>query len=357
MIQPIIESLMGCIESLQILQSIYPLVEQKESEGKASIVFYEGKGQYQKAFNVDNYNGIGYFRLVADPTIARVDNQLNAASERMQVTYSLKFVAGINRDQLPDDCAFSDDGLAWEIAKQLTGNGVNLQTALNAVRVYILASKLSTDRKAILTSELPGNSLVDINYNVSLISVDFTITIEIEKSCITSICERFYGELTGCTTSVSVNPHCPYCANRLQGYDVSDTEPTEGQILIFTDGAWTPSDANTDVSCNSFQLFNLKDVENVEVLNSDSCNIYVNILTFPVGTAPASLTVYLPTDPTDGQVVVTNIYYGTVHTLVFDAGARNIQAALFVQIDNSPKTFTSYTYYYNLSDDTWYIMA
>lgn len=192
MIGLIIESLSGSVEDLNLLQAIYPLCEQKESQGKTTIERYIGNGEYKTAFNIDNYNGVGYFRKVADTKIEKKENPNKSCSDLQGVKYQLRFVASIQRKELPTDCPFSDDELGWMIAKELTGRSAAIKQELRANTLYIQATNISTDRKKILTEELPGNSLDDINYSLSLVAIDFDIDIDIEKTCIASICDSYY---------------------------------------------------------------------------------------------------------------------------------------------------------------------
>lgn len=191
MIDKIIESLHASVEALGIVQKVYQLCEQKETDGKTEIVSYVGKGNYETAFNIDNFNGVAYFRKREDTQIVKKDNETRVCAEMQNVKYSLRFVACIQREELPTDCAFSDEQFAWVVAKELTGLNGALKSSLGANMVYVQAGNISTDRKKILSEEVPGNELVDINYSFSLISIDLEVDLDIQKNCINQLCESY----------------------------------------------------------------------------------------------------------------------------------------------------------------------
>lgn len=187
----IIESLHGKIEDLRLFEKVYPLVEQKEIEGRTILAYYTGKGQYEHITNFDNFNGVGYFRLHDDAEISTSNIENAGCSSMLNVKYPIRFVCCIRRDQLEDDCAFSDDNFAYSIITELAGNSIDIKLASKAAKVSVNPLRISTDRKKILEQELPGNDLKDINYEFSLISIDLNIEIDIDKKCILTPCEIY----------------------------------------------------------------------------------------------------------------------------------------------------------------------
>lgn len=223
MIANIIESLDAGIECMSLFEKIYPLVEQKESDGKTILAYNKGKGQYEHVTNFDNHNGICYFRQISDVEISKTENPNKACADLLLVKYVLRCVCCIKRDQLPIDCCSSDDEFAWIIAKELTGRGGSLKSALGAQKVYILATKISTDRKKILADELPSDKIIDINYNYSLVAIDFSIDIDIQKSCISLLCDSYYS-----TTTFECTPRV-YCSRNDRVVEV----PVEDNVYSY----------------------------------------------------------------------------------------------------------------------------
>lgn len=191
MIEQIIQNFYGKVDSLFLFEKIYPLVEQKQIEGRTVLGRYEYSGQFEHITNLDNFNGVAYFRKYEDTSVGVSDIVLGACDNVLAITYPIRFVASIRRDQLPSDCAFSDDALAYFIIQELSGNAAALKVAMKAAKVVVSPTKISTDRKQILSNELPGNELNDINYEFTLISIDFNVVIDIRQSCIITSCETY----------------------------------------------------------------------------------------------------------------------------------------------------------------------
>lgn len=191
MIDEIIESFNGKIESLNLFEKIYPLVEQKEIEGNTILGWYLGKGQFEHITNFDNYRGVAYFRKYEDVEISPIESETRACQDMLSIKYPIRFVCCIRRDLLLDDCAFSDDAFSYFVVQELSGQNPTLKTALRASRLTVSATKISTDRKRILEQELPGNDLKDLNYEFALISIDFNVAIEVKKSCMLIPCESY----------------------------------------------------------------------------------------------------------------------------------------------------------------------
>ena len=187
----IIESLHGKIEDLRLFEKVYPLVEQKEIEGRTILAYYLGKGQYEHITNFDNFNGVAYFRLHDDAEISTSSIENASCSNMLNVKYPIRFVCCIRRDQLADDCAFSDDAFAYSIITELAGNSIDIKLAAKAAKVSVNPLRISTDRKKILEQELTGNDLKDINYEFTLISIDLSIEIDIDQKCILIPCEIY----------------------------------------------------------------------------------------------------------------------------------------------------------------------
>lgn len=187
----IIESLHGKIEDLRLFEKVYPLIEQKEIEGRTILAYYLGKGQYEHITNFDNFNGVAYFRLYDDAEISTSSIENASCSNMLNVKYPIRFVCCIRRDQLADDCAFSDDNFAYSIITELAGNSIDIKLAAKAAKVSVNPLRISTDRKKILEQELAGNDLKDINYEFTLISIDLSIEIDIDQKCILTPCEIY----------------------------------------------------------------------------------------------------------------------------------------------------------------------
>lgn len=191
MMHLIIESLHGKVEDLRIFEKVYPLVEQKEMDGKTVLGWYTGKGQYEYVTNFDNYNGLGYFRRTNDIDISESAFSGAACVSMLNIKYALRFVCCIRRDQLEDDCATSDDAFAYMIMQEVGGRSGDLKRSLRATSVDVVPVRISTDRKKILAEELPGNDLTDINYEYSLIAIDFSVVIDINNNCMVIPCENY----------------------------------------------------------------------------------------------------------------------------------------------------------------------
>lgn len=191
MIDKIVESMHGKVEDLRLFEKVYPLAEQKEVEGRTVLASYIGKGEYEYITNFDNYNGVAYFRKTEDTEISRSEIGDIACGTLLNIRYPLRFVCCIRRDQLPEDCAFSDDSFAYQIIQELTDVTPTFKSALKAVQASSRAVSFSTDRKKILNQELPGNDIIDINYQYSLIAIEFNVTIDIDQNCILTPCETY----------------------------------------------------------------------------------------------------------------------------------------------------------------------
>lgn len=195
MLNRIISYLYGKIDDTGYFEKIYPFVEQVERDGIVYPSQYIGNGQYESVSNFDSYNGLAYFRLLSKQIINRPSpDPMSMCDESLEMIYPLRLVACIPKSKLSEDDSFADERISKTLISKLLVNGGAIKDELKASSFVSFPSTVTFDNRQILQEEYNNvTKMKDVNYNYSYHAIDFTITVRVKESCLTTECEPYYG--------------------------------------------------------------------------------------------------------------------------------------------------------------------
>ena len=146
---------------------------------------YVGNGKYDSLNNnLTSYNGLCYIRRNGPATDSAGDDTITSSTTRL-FSFPLTIVCIVPKKNLNDD-AYSDNELANIVTKALSGVSRPVRIAINANKVDIDITSQEANNQAILNKEYKGVKFVDVPYNLSYLSIDFSATVDINNACIES---------------------------------------------------------------------------------------------------------------------------------------------------------------------------
>lgn len=186
MLDIIIPALNTQLETLKYFEQRFELAEQiTDGNGKVQPKIYCAKGQLD-SINLDNKNGVSYWRKTDPVTVTTVDEeQLVACLDYYQFTFPLFLIGAVPKEKLIKDDSYSEDRMIITIIKALAETG--LKTALKAKQVDVNPSGYETNNVKVLTQEY--SSVDNINYNLAYFSLRIDIVVLIRQDCIIGECD------------------------------------------------------------------------------------------------------------------------------------------------------------------------
>lgn len=195
MLSKIISYLYGRVDETGYFEKIYPLVEQVERDGIVYPAQYIGNGNYESVNNFDSYNGVAYFRLTTKQIINRPSpDPMSMCDEYIEMIFPLRLVGCVPKSKLSEDDAFADERISKTIISKLIIDGGSIKDELRASSFVSFPSVVTFDNRQILSEEYNNASkMKGVNYNYSYHAIDFTVTVKVKESCLTTECEEYYG--------------------------------------------------------------------------------------------------------------------------------------------------------------------
>ena len=187
MLQTIIKHLSDAIYS-HTERTIPLAVHRHTSDGKVYPCVYIGKGQY-KEINIDNFDGLSYFRQVSKTTTSEAEGHRPLA-DLIRFVYSLRVVTTIKNESFGKDDSFASDTIALSIIKDLVKNPLQLKQQLKANSLLIVCESYDSNVKDILAEEYKGIERLknSIPYEYSMVAIDFKCEVVVSASCIDLLC-------------------------------------------------------------------------------------------------------------------------------------------------------------------------
>jgi hypothetical protein len=182
-------------------EKIIPIAEIVYSGEKSFPAEYINNGNYVP-INVDNFAGLGYFRLTGKPTIQPAETK-RPQKDVMKYTYPLKFVGCIKKSVLGKDDSYSANAICTVLAKRLEENNTALMSTLGANKATVKVSSFEFDNNVILNDEFKNVDGVTrgIPLDFCLFAIELTTDVEIRNDCIGIICNDYCGGLSPVLTS------------------------------------------------------------------------------------------------------------------------------------------------------------
>lgn len=183
MISAIAQYIEANVKALNLFEAVFSMADVITDGTKSYPAIYCSNGSYDRVNNdFSSYSGLCYFRMSGEVGNVEVDSDVSCDTVR-QITYPIKMVCAIPKTKLGDD-RFSDDRLASSVAAALSGKTTVLRKTLNARLVEIVIGNSEHDNQKIIASEYTGIELVDVDYKLSYLSVEFSVAITINNDCI-----------------------------------------------------------------------------------------------------------------------------------------------------------------------------
>lgn len=182
-------------------EKIIPLAEIIHSGEKSFPAEYINNGNYIP-INIDQFAGLGYFRLNGKPEITTVETR-RPTKDVMKYSYPFKFVGCIKKSVLGKDDSYSANAICTVLAKRLEENNTALMSTLNANKATVKVSAFEFDNQTILNDEYKGADAVTggIPYDYCLFSIELRTDVEIRNDCIGVICNDYCGGLSPVITN------------------------------------------------------------------------------------------------------------------------------------------------------------
>jgi len=185
LVEDIVTYMNNQLEPLNYFEEIECLAELLDFNEKVKPAVYSGKGQW-KNIEIDNFNGISYWRKNGDVTNERIENVVGC-QELFEITVPLRMVGIIPRKKLSKDDQYAGDRVARTILKALEDNVMVLKTAIQANRASVEVDSYSTNAREIVTEEYDNEKVV--NFKRLYLAIEVSVVVEIQKDCLMAECE------------------------------------------------------------------------------------------------------------------------------------------------------------------------
>ena len=176
----IIDYMIAKLGLLGIFDKTYCLTELKADGENVYPVHYRQDGNWER-IEIDQNSGVAYFRS-EDVTSADIDNPYGTDS-LFQTNFNLRLIAYKRKGQVGADDAYSADGLADILKKQLTFRNETLRSSLNARTVKCTVVNQSTDSAAIYSEEYNPPPQPDIPFKWSVVALDIDVEVIHRRDC------------------------------------------------------------------------------------------------------------------------------------------------------------------------------
>jgi len=191
MLEVIIQFIEGRLEALNIFTKLYGLCElvqdEQGGERRKFPAEYIGAGNYKLYPNdFDLTANHGYFRIT-DVSEEREESELYGGETLLSRTYSMRFVAYVNKDIYQVDNKYAPDKIAHNISQMLSLEDVKqVRDDLDLLSITSRVSNIDTDRYEVLGDEYDNVNLSALDLQYSYLAFDFDITIQATASCLFS---------------------------------------------------------------------------------------------------------------------------------------------------------------------------
>ena len=164
-----------------------------------------GNGEFNNVSDFDFKYGLSYWKMNGKISMNESTTaSLIGGKQIVIITYPLRLIVSIPKQKLSLDDAYSSERIANTLSKNLNDNNGALKTSLLARRVNVKMTGWEDIVDEIFTQEFTG---VDVNYDYKyvLMSIDFDIEVEINKTCLEDECSA-YAQTTCDILVAMVNP-------------------------------------------------------------------------------------------------------------------------------------------------------
>lgn len=192
-IEEIVDKILSQLSTLTLFDKSWSLCEIiRDSNGNAFPAYYKGNSEYDKAVNDwDGKVGVSYIRKNGNVSYNEISDETQIADCAPQVEMSvpLRVVCIVPKTQVPRDDEFADDFVALKVIAVLNGQKNFIADADYSV---IIIESHTTDNETILQEEFAGITITDVHYKYAYLSVQMTVKIVIETSCLDPSCTPCY---------------------------------------------------------------------------------------------------------------------------------------------------------------------
>ena len=266
MLETIIQFIEGRIEALEIFTELYGLCEIGKDEVKRDgnttertfPVQYIGAGNYKLYPNdFDLTASHGYFKLLDVSEERDDENDLYGGETILTRTYSMRFVAYVNKDIYQVDNKYAPDKIMHNVSQMLSLEDVaGLNTSLDTISITSRVTSVEMDRYAVLDAEYDNVDLGALDLQYTYFYADFDITLSATASClftyacgdqvtdVATLLANAYGDCQNVTVSNSDDSYeqSVVSGGTLELPDITLTE---------VDGSTTTAPSVQDVSCDA----------------------------------------------------------------------------------------------------------
>ena len=251
MIESIIDYLNAKIALIGYFDKRYCLTEIKSEGDKTFPVCYSANGDWKK-IEIDQHDGVTYWRKSGDVSSARVDNQFTT-DVLYETNFSLRLVAFKRRGDVGADDQYTADRLVDVIKKQITFVNETLKTTLQARKVECIVTGSTTNSADVLADEFDPPFAPDVPFKWSAVAVDVDVMVVGTSDCMDA---------------------CPADTDILHGFDfckqvvVDRLTPTQ-KTCLQTKICGDAEAATLDINGAPFTTIPSGDTYDLDVVNSD----------------------------------------------------------------------------------------
>lgn len=178
--ESIIDYLVAKLNLLGIFDKVYCLTELKNDGEQKYPVHYKQNGDWER-IEIDQRNGVSYFRC-EDVTSSEIENRYGT-DILLQSNFDIKVIAYKRKGDVGTDNAYSADGLADVLKKQLTFRNETLQATINSRSVKSIVVSENTDSADIYNEEYSPAPQPDIPFKWSVVSIGVNVEVVHRRDC------------------------------------------------------------------------------------------------------------------------------------------------------------------------------
>lgn len=189
MLEKLLDFLNAKITEQNLFGKVYCLAELvTDASGNKAPKAYVTKGQWETVSDIDKSKGLCYWRQTGDVDVSINNTGSIPCNEELTFTYPLRLIASMPKKALNTDDAYSDHRIAESLIALFINNTSGLKITIGAKMVGINAAGYSVNGEQIFSQEYSGLTKKDLDYKFSYISIDVTMKVIINKSCLTTNC-------------------------------------------------------------------------------------------------------------------------------------------------------------------------
>lgn len=165
-----------------LFSKLYGLCQlERDSTGKATqkIIEYQSNGQGNPITDYDSENGTlaWLMRSAIGITVAPAINKVTSNDEVITITFPLRAIAVVSKEQLACDNSTAADQIAQTLIKKLQGQNVAIKSLIKARSFRVESASYTTNVKEVAK-----------NYNWATLQMDFNVVIITSKECLPDVC-------------------------------------------------------------------------------------------------------------------------------------------------------------------------